>query len=166
LSGGRVTQVVESDVVRALEAIGREEGATPAMTSLAAFAVIQSRITGQADTLVGLSLAGRTHRDLENLIGFFTVTTPLRVNVDRKQTFRELLRVVRKAVIEANQHQDVPLDSLLELLPSAQKGRSADIAQTLFNFRNMPAFPPSLPGLVVQPRERRIGGAVTISSSR
>jgi NRPS condensation-like uncharacterized protein len=120
LAGARVTQIVDSLVVREIERIGREEGATPAMTSLAAFAIFQSRITDAADTIVGLSLGGRTHHDLESLVGFFTVTIPLRVNVDRQKTFRELLREVRKAVIEANQHQDVPLDFLLELLPSAQ----------------------------------------------
>jgi amino acid adenylation domain-containing protein len=161
LAGARVTKVVESTLVRAIETIGRAEGATPAMTSLAAFAVLQSRIADGADTIVGLSLGGRTHRDLETLIGFFTVTMPLRVNVDRQKTFRELLGEVRKAVIEANQHQDVPLDSLLELLPSAQKGRNADIGQTLFNFRNMPAFPLSLAGLVVRARPKVTGGAIT-----
>jgi len=147
--GGQVTLAVSPALAQSLASIGRQEGATLAMSTLAAFQLLQSRLTGQADTVVGLSLAGRTHSDVEALIGLFNCVVPLRVLVDPHMTFRELLGVVRIAVLEAHEHQDVPVDEILDALPSARGVRHAEIAQTLFNFRNMPAFPPSLPGLTV-----------------
>ncbi|MEP6905772.1 MAG: condensation domain-containing protein, partial [Gemmatimonadales bacterium] len=147
--GGQVTLAVSPALAQSLASIGRQEGATLAMTTLATFQLLQSRLTGQADTIVGLSLAGRTHSDVEPLIGLFNCVVPLRVTVDRHMTFRELLGSVRIAVLEAHEHQDVPVDEILEALPSARGVRHAEIAQTLFNFRNMPSFEPSLPGLTV-----------------
>ncbi|HEY4955146.1 MAG TPA: amino acid adenylation domain-containing protein [Gemmatimonadaceae bacterium] len=161
MAGGQVTLAVPSALTQSLESIGRQEGATLAMTTLAAFELLQSRLTGQADTIVGLSLAGRTHSQVEELIGLFSGVVPLRVTVDRQMTFRELLGAVRIAVLEAHEHQDVSVDEILEALPSAQGVRHAEIAQTLFNFRNMPAFEPSLPGLVVRPVETFNGSSVT-----
>jgi amino acid adenylation domain-containing protein len=159
-AGGQATRVFRSELVESLEAIGRTEGTTLAMTSLAAFMLLQSRITGQSDTLVGLSLAGRTHAEVEGLIGVFNCVVPLRVALDRGMTFRELLRVVRIAVLEAHEHQFVPVEAILESLPSAQGVPHPEIAQTLFNFRNMPAFEPSLPGLLVHPLEMFNGSSV------
>jgi amino acid adenylation domain-containing protein len=161
MAGGQVTLAVPPALAQSLESIGRQEGATLAMTTLAAFELLQSRLTGQSDTIVGLSLAGRTHSQVEELIGLFSGVVPLRVTVDREMTFRELLGAVRIAVLEAHEHQEVPVDEILEALPSAQGVRHAEIAQTLFNFRNMPAFEPSLPGLVVRPVETFNGSSVT-----
>lgn len=153
MEGGKVSLAVRPALVKMLESIGLREGATPAMTTLAAFHLLQSRITGQSDTIVGLSLAGRTRAEVEDLIGLFSAVVPLRVTVDRQMTFRELLGSVRIAVLEAHEHQHVSVDEILESLPSAKEMRHAEIAETLFNFRNMPAFEPALPGLVVRPVE-------------
>jgi amino acid adenylation domain-containing protein len=153
MAGGQVTLAVRPALAQLLESIGRQEGATPAMTALAAFQLLLSRITGQSDTMVGLSLTGRTHAEVEGLIGFFNRVVPLRVMVDRQMTFRELLRAVRIAVLEAHGHQLAPVDAVLASPPSAEGVRHAEIVQTVFNFRNMPAFEPSLPGLVVHPIE-------------
>ena len=160
MAGGQVSLAVSSELAQSLESIGRQEGATAAMTALAAFQLLQSRLTGQADTIVGLSLSGRTLSDVEELIGLFSVVVPLRITVDRQMTFRELLGAVRIAVLEAHEHQDVPVDVILEALPSAKGVRHAEIAQTLFNFRNMPAFEPALPGLVAHQTDTFNGSSV------
>jgi amino acid adenylation domain-containing protein len=161
MAGGKVSLVVPPSLVKAVESIGLKEGATLAMTTLAAFHLLQSRITGQSDTIVGLQLAGRTHAELENLIGMFSSAVPLRVTVDRQMTFRELLGAVRIAVLEAHEHQRVSVEEILEALPHPKGARQAEIARTMFNFRNMPAFEPSLPGHAVHSVATFNGSSVT-----
>ena len=48
------------------------------MTLLAGFKVLLARYSGQEDLLVGVPIAGRTHRETENLIGFFVNTLVMR----------------------------------------------------------------------------------------
>ena len=160
-AGAQVTRLVRSEVVDALGVIGRQEGATPAMTSLAAFMLLQSRLTGQSDTVVGLSIAGRTHPEVEAMIGVFSGVLPLRVAVHREMSFRELVREVRASVLEAHEHQLVSVEEILESLPAAQSALQPEIAQTLFNYRNMPAFPASLRGLEVHGVQRFNGSCLT-----
>src|SRR5687768_12887190 len=159
--GGEVIVPIGAELVPSIALLARAEGATSAMTMLAAFVLLQSRLTGQADTVAGLSLSGRTHADVENLIGLFSCVLPVRVTVEREMTFRELLREIRIASLEAQEHQEVSVDAILETLPSAHKVRHADIAQTVFNFRNMPAFDASLPGLDV--RDARIFNGASVA---
>ncbi len=147
--GGQVAKVVPGALVESLESIGRSEGATPAITSLTAFVLLQSRLTGQSDTVVGLSFAGRKRAELEGLIGEFNVVVPMRVTVDPHMTFRELVGAVRIAVLEAHEHQGVPLTAIIDSLP-----------QTIFNFRNLPEYTPSLPGVVVDPVKTFNGSAL------
>jgi amino acid adenylation domain-containing protein len=161
MAGGKVSLAVKPELVKTLESIGLREGATAAMTALAALYVLQSRITGQSDTIVGLSMAGRTHAEVEDLIGLFSTALPLRVTVDREMTFRELLGAVRIAVLETHEHQQVSVEEILGSLPSAKEKPRAEIAQVLFNFRNMPGFEPTLPGLRLRPVSTFNGSSIT-----
>ena len=161
MDGGRVTMTLRAELVDALESIGRQEGATLAMTMLAAFHLLLARLTGQSDVVVGLSIAGRTRADMEKLIGFFSGAVPVRVAVDREMTFRQLLARVRIAMLEAHDHQDVPLATLLHTLPSPDGVRRVQVAEVLFNFRNMPFVRPSLVGLDVHPIDMFNGSSVT-----
>jgi amino acid adenylation domain-containing protein len=151
VTAGIVTRLVSADVVQSLEKIARQIGATPAMTSLAAFMLLKSRFTGQQDTIVGMSVAGRTRREAEHLIGLFSGVVPIRVSVQPHTTFTDLIRDVRIAVLEAHEHQQVAVDSLMPPQSSAGRARRAGISPTLFNFRNMPAFPATLAGVKVRP---------------
>jgi amino acid adenylation domain-containing protein len=67
---------------------------------------------------------------------------------------------VRTAMLEAQDHQEVPLGALLDAVPSADGMRAAQVSQVLFNFRNMPFVPASLAGLVVRPVDVFNGGCV------
>jgi amino acid adenylation domain-containing protein len=161
MTGGRVTMSLRREVVAALESIGRHEGATLAMTMLAAFHLLLARVTGQTDVVVGLSIAGRTRAEVEGLIGFFSGAVPVRVTVDSEMTFRELLARVRIAMLEAHDHQDVPVDVVLDALPSPDGARRTQVSEALFNFRNMPFVQPSLLGLDVHPIDVFNGSCVT-----
>lgn len=153
VAGGKVSRSIPADVVRSLEAVGKSQGATVAMVALAAFMLLKSRFTGQADTIVGLSLAGRTRPECEQLIGLFSVVVPIRVSIEPQMSFGELLRDVRTAVLDAHEHQQVPVDLLLSDKSPVGRAHRAEIASSLFNFRNMPAFPPRLNGVDVHPVE-------------
>uniref|UniRef100_UPI003F9A1E34 condensation domain-containing protein n=1 Tax=Pseudomonas sp. TaxID=306 RepID=UPI003F9A1E34 len=112
--------IVHSDLTPALSAqlknLARQNGQTLFMLSLAALAVVLSRYSGQADIRIGAPNAGRSREELEGLIGFFINTQVLRVQVDERASFEQLLEQVKQVVTGAQSHQELPFEQLVEAL--------------------------------------------------
>ncbi|OLD63512.1 MAG: hypothetical protein AUI47_08965 [Acidobacteria bacterium 13_1_40CM_2_68_5] len=124
--GAKQSVVLQQGLSEALRALGREEGATPFMTILAAFNVLLMRYTGVDDVLVGTPIANRHRLEIESLIGFFVNTLVLRTDLSGDPAFRELLRRVRGVALDAYAHQDLPFERLVEeLRPPRDLGRTA-----------------------------------------
>ncbi len=111
---GRVSSSLISSQVDALQHLARSEGATLFMVLLAALSLILFRQTGQEDILIGAPFAGRNWKEVENLIGIFLGSLVLRIDLSGKITFRELLRQVRSTTLESFDHQNIPVEKLIE----------------------------------------------------
>ncbi|HEX7957441.1 MAG TPA: condensation domain-containing protein, partial [Pyrinomonadaceae bacterium] len=68
--GAYVEVEVGQEVSAGLVALGRHEGVTLYMTLLAAFQVLLSKYSGSEDVVVGSPIAGRTRKEVGDLIGF------------------------------------------------------------------------------------------------
>src|SRR5690606_8121690 len=98
----------------ALRALARTEGVTSFTVFLTAFAVMLQRVTGQSDIVVGTPVANRVLPELEALIGYFTNTLVLRLELSGNPTIGEALHRVRALLLDAYKHQEVPLETLVE----------------------------------------------------
>jgi amino acid adenylation domain-containing protein len=143
--GARVRFGLPGALLAGVEALGRSEGATLYMVLLSAFGVLLSRYTGSADVVVGSSGAGRTRREVEELIGFFATTLVLRTDLSGDPPFREVLRRVREAALEAYEHQEVPFERLLDELQTERSLGHNPVFQVFFALLSEDAL--RLPGV-------------------
>ncbi len=117
----------------AIHDFARTLRATPFAVLLAVYEVLLQRWSGLADFLVGTVTANRAHPAVEQLIGFFVNTVPLRATLRPTQTFRELCREVRGEAFRALEYQRIPFQHL-----SAAMGAAAALVQVGFALQNMP----------------------------
>ncbi len=154
--GATQTLRLSPELSEALRTLSRQAGVTLFMTLLAAFKTLLYRYTGQTDLVVGLPIANRTRIEIEGLIGFFVNTLVLGTNLSGNPTFQELLGRIRETMMEAEAHQDLPFEKLVEVLhPSRDLSRNP-LFQIIF------APQPSLPtldlaSLTVSPFEIDLG---------
>jgi len=149
--GGCVYFALEPRETAALKQLGESVGATLFMTLYAVFAVLLSRLSGQADLVIGTPIANRTQRQLETLIGFFANTLVLRLQLPADATFLDVLALARQTALDAYAHQEVPFEQLVdELHPERSLSYSA-LFQAMFIFHNVPAADLRLTGLHVSP---------------
>ena len=86
------------------------------MTLMASFNVLLHKLTGQEDIIIGTPVAGRKHKELENMIGMFVNTLALRNKPSADKTFKELLEAVRDNALLAYENQDYPFEELVDHL--------------------------------------------------
>ncbi|WP_437620402.1 non-ribosomal peptide synthase/polyketide synthase [Sorangium sp. So ce1151] len=109
----RLEVPLSAELWDAVLALGRREGVTPFMTTLAGLILLLHRYTGQEDIVV-CSPAILRRPETQGLIGCFLNTLALRTHLGGDPTFREVLVRVRDACVGAYEHQDLPFEQVLQ----------------------------------------------------
>lgn len=125
-------------LVTELRALGRAEQATPFMVLLAALDVLLAHLAGTDQLVVGVSTAGRSRPELEELLGCFINTLPIRAHVDDGATFREILVQAREQLVAGLANQDLPYSRLVAEFRPWGSAEHRPLFQVSFQMRNFP----------------------------
>jgi len=143
--GESVCFQIEPALLESFEELCRREGATLQMGLLAVVALLLHRYSRQEDFAIGVPIWGRNHPELENLIGFFINTLPIRTRFESGLSFRELLVQVRDTSINAYDHQELPFEQMVEALRVERDTSRNPLVQVMLQVIELPE--PSLQGL-------------------
>ncbi|HEU0052779.1 MAG TPA: condensation domain-containing protein, partial [Longimicrobium sp.] len=141
---------LDAELTAGLKALSRRHGTTPYMTVMAAWAAVLGRLSGQDDVVIGTPTAGRGRREIEGLIGFFINTLAVRVDLSGAPTVARLLERVKERTLEAQRHQDIPFEQVVERVDPVRTPAHTPLFQVWFVWQNTPRDEElSLPGVEV-----------------
>ncbi|QXU43273.1 non-ribosomal peptide synthetase [Pedobacter sp. D749] len=112
-NGGSVEHVYDQQQISLLNNFCRREGVTTFMVLLSAVKLLLFRYSDQKDLIIGIPSAGRTHPDMEDQLGFYVNTLPIRSCVKPFESFRELLDQVKGNMLDAFNHDLYPFDKIV-----------------------------------------------------
>jgi len=153
---GFVPLRLDAALVAALKRCGQRRGATLFMTVLAAWSAVLARVSGQDDIVVGAATAGRNRHETQALIGFFVNTLALRIDLSGAPDAAALLARVRAATLDAQAHQDLPFEQVVEALRLPPRLDRAPLFQAMFAWQSDEDALPRLPGLEVRAEPLRL----------
>ncbi|MDU8573065.1 amino acid adenylation domain-containing protein [Pseudomonas syringae] len=150
-AGARLAVELEPALIDGLKQVARQQGVTLFMLLLASFQSLLHRHSGQSDIRVGVPIANRNRAETEGLIGFFVNTQVLRAEFDVHTTFNELLQQVKYTALQAQAHQELPFEQLVEALQPQRSLSHSPLFQVMFNHQSQAsADVRALPGLQVE----------------
>ncbi|WP_338893382.1 amino acid adenylation domain-containing protein [Mycetohabitans endofungorum] len=152
-AGAHVPVQIDVQTTRALKRLSGEHGTTLFMTVLAAWSAVLALLSGQHDVVIGTPSANRHHRQIEPLIGFFVNTLALRVDLSGEPDIAELLARVRRTTLDAQAHQDLPFEQVVEVVQPPRRLNHTPLFQVMFAWQNNEPGEWRLPGLTATPAE-------------
>ncbi|MDP1948166.1 MAG: amino acid adenylation domain-containing protein [Nitrospirota bacterium] len=114
---GQASRTVGLDLsaseTEAFDRFCQQMGMTPFMAIVMGFAALLYRYTGQMDVVVGTPVSNRVAQTVEPILGCMVNTIALRLDLSQNPTVRALIGQVRRVVVEATDHQDLPFEEVV-----------------------------------------------------
>ncbi|MGO4146372.1 amino acid adenylation domain-containing protein [Paenarthrobacter sp. YAF11_1] len=149
--GKQRTFQLSAAALESLSSLAATSNASLFMTLHGVLAGFLHRMGAGDDIVIGSPTAGRADPALEELVGFFVNTLPLRISAAGTPTLRSMVDRARTSVLAAFDGDDVPFERLVEVLnPERELGRHP-LFQTMLTVDSSPASVPDLPGARVSP---------------
>ncbi|MEP7194363.1 MAG: amino acid adenylation domain-containing protein [Actinomycetota bacterium] len=145
LAGASLSWHVPPPLVRGLERVAREHGATLEMTLLASFSVVLGLWSGQSRILVATPAATRSPVETERLIGSFANTLVIPADMTGDPSFAAYLERIRDVCLGAVSRQDVPFEELVDGMAPERSLSHNLLVQVMMAFQNGPDLQLKLP---------------------
>lgn len=134
--GRHLKTYISSQTTENINTFVSDNGGSLFMVLLASWNVLLYKYTSQNDIIIGASLGGRDHVDLETQIGFYIKTIAIRNQVNPNESFINFYNEVRESVLSDFVNDQYPYDTLveeLELIRDVSRNPLFDIMITLQN---------------------------------
>ena len=136
-SAGVVELHWPASLALAIRDMARARGATVYMVLMACYALLLQRWSGSGDIVVGAVVAQRPHPDLEQLIGFFANTLPVRLQINSAKRASDIIEQARERILDAIEHGDISLVDVVESLDIERQPDRMPLFQTAFTLQNV-----------------------------
>lgn len=141
---------IESKRLEGIKNLCKKNGVTLYMALLSAYVILLNKYSLQEDFIIGTPVANRRKKELNDLIGFFVNTLPIRIKLNTQITFHEFLQEVRKATVDAFSNQDIPFEYIVKEVIGERYSEQVPIIQTMFVLQNTHNVNVSFPNVTVE----------------
>lgn len=134
---------INEELSNKLRCLAQELGTSLFSVLLTAYYLLLSLYSNQKDIVVGIPMANRHYKQLENLIGCFINSLPLRTNIDSQALIGEFIKKIGREIIEVHQYQDLPFEKLVGELNIPKDTSAHPIFRVMFGLQRFGKIPSS-----------------------
>jgi len=135
--GEMIEAIIPEALTERLKKLCDKTGTTLYIMLMACYNVLLSKYSGQEDIVVGTLTAGRSHVDVQNLIGMFVNTLAIRNVPSSQKAFADFLAEVKENALNAFENQDYQFEELVENLDLIRETGRNPLFDTMFIMQNV-----------------------------
>ncbi len=154
--GGSVPFKLTKEETEKLKATAQECGVTLFMMVFTVYNLLLYKLTNQEDIVIGIPTRGRDHIDLEEIIGMFVNTLPIRSTLTGSSQFVDVLKAISKNTLSSFDHQSYPYDELVESLKIKRTSNRNPLFDVSFTFDSFGGTSAKITGLQFEGYEKKI----------
>lgn len=130
-----VSRIVPAPTCEKITLLAREERVPRFIVYLAAYAIMLRQCSGQDDFIIGILISGRSITE-RNIIGLYTNTLPLRIDLTGNPGFREVVHRLRTTLSKAYTHAKVPINLIIDAIKPVRSPNRNPLFQLIFSHEN------------------------------
>ena len=134
--GNNINFTLNKELSLNLRDTAKELGVSLYTLLLASYYLILKAYSNQDDIVIGTPIANRHYPQIQNLIGFFVNSLPLRINIKDKQNLVQFIKLLGDQIIDAQLHQDLPFEKLVDELRVEKDTSRHPIFQIVFGVQS------------------------------
>lgn len=104
---------IDKQLTNGIYKLSEENHTTFYTVLISAYGMLMQYYSGQDDFCIGTPSANRMPPSVNNVMGYFVNMLPLRIKIEDNPTFIQCLQQVRKMLTAVFQHQDLPLEIIV-----------------------------------------------------
>ena len=135
--GGMRRLELDLATLNAVKRAGAAQGCTLFTTLLAAVGILMGRLAAQQDLIIAVPAAAQSQLEDQVLVGHCANLLPIRISWNDDMPFDGYLHALRQAVLDAYEHQDCTLGSLVQTLRLARTIGRLPLADVQFNLERL-----------------------------
>ncbi|MDY7534219.1 amino acid adenylation domain-containing protein [Pseudomonas sp. Bout1] len=138
-AGSSVDVRLDERLSAGLKALNQRHGTTLYMLMMTAWASLLTRLAGQQEVVIGSPVANRQRAEVEGLIGLFVNTLAVRIDTSGELSAEALLARVKGLTLEAQAHQDLPFEQVVEITRPIRSLAHSPLFQTMLTWQDSDA---------------------------
>ncbi|MBW8687218.1 non-ribosomal peptide synthetase [Chitinophaga rhizophila] len=138
---------LDTATTAALRQLAAGNEVTMFMMLLALYNILLGALSSQDDIVVGTPVTGRTHPELENIIGMFVNMLPIRNYPSGKMPFSAFLTTVKQRVLGCLDHEEYQYEQMIDDLKIVRNLQRNPLFDVVFTYESADAAVLEMPGL-------------------
>ena len=114
--GSSISYTLQDTIFEKVTQFSAQEKKSQFVVLMAALNGLLYRYTGHSDIIVGTPLLGRDHIELENQVGLFINTLPVRTRFDKDDTFSKLVDKQKNTLLNVFEHANYSFGDIINQL--------------------------------------------------
>ena len=136
-SGRVVRRVFPLDFGKNIHGFTRRYDTTLYMLLMAVYNVVAAKLCRREDIVVGSPVTGRTHADVQNIVGMFVNMLALRNRPATGKTFLNFLSEVKENALDAFENQDYQFEDLVRKLGIVRENNRNPLFNVVFQLDDL-----------------------------
>lgn len=133
--GATISFEVPEEVTLGIRKLAANAGVSLFSCLISCYCVLLHKFSSQDDIIVGIPVTNRNSQDLEQVVGFFVNTLPLRVDLSDDPTFTSFVERVHALLLTMYSNRDIPFEEIVKRLQVPRSSGVSSVFQAMFNLQ-------------------------------